>query len=222
DPAAIAAACQRLELPQPVQGTAQLYSGEATGLLVQLPGWEYPAVIDPGSGVVRYDNYEGAWGEQAHLDRFLQAYAVEKAKLEAPPPNPGEKGAVRPCPKRRPTATITARPVARRPPAPARRPATKARPPTSASLPCSPRRRPSRGCCATATSGPAACWPPSSGTPGRRSCCARPWGPCASCRAWAADRYCSLSPGEPGQGILSPRPRTEESSHEPLCPIDVR
>src|SRR5262249_45118361 len=83
DPAAIAAACQRLELPQPVQGTAQLYSGAATGLLVQLPGWEYPAVIDPGSGVVRYDNYEGRWGEQAHLDRFLQTYAVEKAKLEA-------------------------------------------------------------------------------------------------------------------------------------------
>src|SRR5207244_2068084 len=83
DPAAIAAACQRLGLPQPVQGTARLYSGEASGLLLQLPGWQYPAVIDPRSGVVQYDNYEGAWGEQAHLDRFLQAYAVERAKLEA-------------------------------------------------------------------------------------------------------------------------------------------
>ena len=83
DPAAIAAACQRLGLPQPVQGTAQLYSGEASGLLLQLPGWQYPAVIDLGSGVVQYDNYEGVWGEQAHLDRFLQAYAVERAKLEA-------------------------------------------------------------------------------------------------------------------------------------------
>ena len=82
DPAALAAACRRLGLAEPVQGTAKLYSGEATGLLVQLPGWDFPAVIDPATGLVRYDNYEGAWGEQAHLDHFLQAYAVEKAKLE--------------------------------------------------------------------------------------------------------------------------------------------
>lgn len=83
DPAAIAAACERLRLPAPVHGTAQLFSGAASGLLVQLPGWQYPAVIDPLTGTVRYDNYEGAWGDQAHLNRFLQLYAVEKAKLEA-------------------------------------------------------------------------------------------------------------------------------------------
>ena len=83
DPAAVAVACQRLGLAAPVQGTAQLFSGEATGLLVQLPGWQYPAVIDPSSGVVRYDNYQGAWGEQAQLDRFLQTYAVEVVRLEA-------------------------------------------------------------------------------------------------------------------------------------------
>ena len=83
DPAAVAAACQRLGLAAPVQGTARLYGGEASGLLVQLPGWQYPAVIDPATGEVRYDNFGGRWGEQAQLDRFLQLYAVEKAKLEA-------------------------------------------------------------------------------------------------------------------------------------------
>jgi hypothetical protein len=83
DPAAVAAACQRLGLAAPVQGTARLYSGDATGLLVQLPGWQYPVVIDPQTGEVRYDNFGGRWGEQAQLDRFLQMYAVEKAKLEA-------------------------------------------------------------------------------------------------------------------------------------------
>ena len=83
DLAAINAACQRLGLPQPVQGTANLYSGEASGLLLQLPGWQYPAVIDLQSGIVKYDNYDGAWGEKARLDRFLQIYAVEMAKLEA-------------------------------------------------------------------------------------------------------------------------------------------
>jgi hypothetical protein len=83
DPAAVAAACQRLGLAAPVQGTARPYGGEATGLLVQLPGWQYPVVIDTASGEVRYDNFGGRWGEQAQLDRFLQMYAVEKAKLEA-------------------------------------------------------------------------------------------------------------------------------------------
>jgi hypothetical protein len=83
DPAAITAACQRLGLAAPVQGTAELFSGEATGLLVQLPGWQYPVVIDAATGELRYDNYGGQWGAQEQLDRFLQSYAVEKVKLEA-------------------------------------------------------------------------------------------------------------------------------------------
>jgi hypothetical protein len=83
DPAAVAAACTRLGLPAPEHGTAELYSGQAAGLLVRLPGWEFPAVIDTASGEVRYDNYGGAWGDQKELDRLLQLYAVEKARLEA-------------------------------------------------------------------------------------------------------------------------------------------
>jgi hypothetical protein len=83
DPAAVAAACQRLGLPAPVQGTAQLFSGEATGLLVQLPGWQYPVVFDTLSGLARYDDYGGRWGDRQYLDRFLQLYAVERAKQEA-------------------------------------------------------------------------------------------------------------------------------------------
>ncbi len=83
DPAAVTAACTRLGLAAPVQGTAQLFSGAATGLLVQLPGWQYPAVIDTLTGAVRYDNYNGRWGDQRHLDRLIQLYSVEKAKLEA-------------------------------------------------------------------------------------------------------------------------------------------
>jgi hypothetical protein len=83
DPMAVNAACQRLNLPAAVQGSAKLFSGEATGLVVQLPDWHYPAVIDTQTGDISYDNYNGQWGEQQHLDRFLQLYAVEKAKLEA-------------------------------------------------------------------------------------------------------------------------------------------
>ena len=83
DPAAVAAACQRLNLAAPVQGTTQLFRGEATGLIVQLPNWRYPVVIDTATGEVRFDNFEEIWGEQVQLNRLLQSYAVEKAKLEA-------------------------------------------------------------------------------------------------------------------------------------------
>jgi hypothetical protein len=83
DPAAVTAACQRLGLTPPQHGTARLFGGEATGLLVQLPGWQFPIVIDTLSGLIRYDHFEGRWGEPQHLDRFLQLYAVERAKLEA-------------------------------------------------------------------------------------------------------------------------------------------
>ena len=83
DPAAVAAACRRLGLPEPAHGTATLFEGKATGLLVRLPGWLYPVVVDVAAGQLRYDNYNGAWGRPEELGRFLQAYALEMAKLEA-------------------------------------------------------------------------------------------------------------------------------------------
>jgi hypothetical protein len=83
DATAVRAACQRLGLPAPVQGVTKLFSGEATGLAVQLPDWQYPVVADLASGTLRYDNFNGRWGDQAHLDRFLQAYACEKCLSEA-------------------------------------------------------------------------------------------------------------------------------------------
>jgi hypothetical protein len=83
DTQAISTACRRLGLKEPVEGTAQLFSGSVTGLLVELPGWQYPVVIDTTSGTVRYDNFGGRWGEQRHLERLTQFYAVEKAKIEA-------------------------------------------------------------------------------------------------------------------------------------------
>lgn len=83
DRAAVLTACERLRLSSPREGTTQLFSSEATGLLVELPRWRYPLVCQTETGTLAYDNYRGAWGEQVHLDRFLQAYAVEKTRLEA-------------------------------------------------------------------------------------------------------------------------------------------
>ena len=84
DPRAVAAACRRLGLPEPVHGTARLFSGEAKGLLVKLPDWLYPAVIDTDDGAGPLRQLQRRPGATRNrLDRFLQIYAVERAGIEA-------------------------------------------------------------------------------------------------------------------------------------------
>ena len=83
DEAAVKAACTRLQLPAPEHKTVRLFNATATGLCVQLPNWSYPVVANLSTGQLQYDNYQGHWGEQKHLNSFLQGYAVEKAKIEA-------------------------------------------------------------------------------------------------------------------------------------------
>jgi hypothetical protein len=83
DEAAVKAACTRLQLPAPETKTVRLFNATATGLCVELPDWQYPVVCNLQTGQVSYDNYNGLWGEQKHLNSFLQGYAVEKARIEA-------------------------------------------------------------------------------------------------------------------------------------------
>ena len=83
DPVALTAACARLGLQSPVRGTARLFTSEATGEIVRLPGWTYPVVVDTEQCQVHFDNYNQAWGKQQELDKLLQAYAIEKARIEA-------------------------------------------------------------------------------------------------------------------------------------------
>ena len=83
DAAAVAAACRRLGLAEPAVETVKLFTSQATGLAVRLSGWRYPIVCDLVSGHVQYDNYSERWGAQQRLDAFLQAYSVEKARIEA-------------------------------------------------------------------------------------------------------------------------------------------
>ena len=83
DAAAVRAACRRLDLAEPVQGEVQLFSGTACGLCVQLPDWQYPICCDVSTGQIKFDNFQGRWGDQKHLERLLQAYAAEKCRIEA-------------------------------------------------------------------------------------------------------------------------------------------
>lgn len=82
DLAAIQAACQRLNLPQPSQGDVRLFDRVAQGIGVQLHGWRFPVCIE-ADGNLLFDNFGGFWGVPEKLYQFQQAYAVEKAKLEA-------------------------------------------------------------------------------------------------------------------------------------------
>ena len=83
DPVAVSAACARLQLAPPLHRTVRLFSSEATGLAVELPGWRYPLVCDTTQGRVHYDNFNGRWGDPVHLQRFQQRYAAEKTLIEA-------------------------------------------------------------------------------------------------------------------------------------------
>lgn len=83
DSAAIRAACGRLSLPEPVFGETKLFSSSAVGWAVRLPEWRYPVVCDVATAKIAFDNYGGRWGDPKQLDKFLQGYAVEKARIEA-------------------------------------------------------------------------------------------------------------------------------------------
>lgn len=83
DPLAIQSACSRMKLPAPVYGPAKLFVTEKTGWVVKLTDWIYPIVCNTNTGEIETDSYESRWGDPQRLDEFLQAYAVEKAKIEA-------------------------------------------------------------------------------------------------------------------------------------------
>lgn len=83
DAVAVEAACRRLHLAAPTYGSTQLYSGTASGVIVQLRDWRYPIVFNTAAGNAKFDNFNERWGKQRELDKFLQAYACEKCKIES-------------------------------------------------------------------------------------------------------------------------------------------
>lgn len=56
---------------------AKLYQGTTKGAaVVKFKSWNYPVVIK-ADGTVEFDNYNGSWGDQKHLDKLTQLYAAE-------------------------------------------------------------------------------------------------------------------------------------------------
>ena len=59
------------------QGTPQ--KGD---VLVKLPGWSYPVLINTKTAEVHFDNFNGIWGEAARLDDLIQEYSLLTAEDE--------------------------------------------------------------------------------------------------------------------------------------------
>lgn len=78
---AVLAACSVLGLNVVPGEQHNLYSGTYRGMGVQLPGWQYPLVVDLETRSFQYDTYEGRWGDRKELDRFIQRATAEENKL---------------------------------------------------------------------------------------------------------------------------------------------
>lgn len=56
---------------------------ESGDVAVTLPGWKYPVLFDTKTGEVKYDNYNGMWGDLQPLEKLMQEYALQVAEEEA-------------------------------------------------------------------------------------------------------------------------------------------
>lgn len=62
------------------EGEVRMYDGTYKGMFVHFPGWKYPVVFS--NGEVRYDSYNGAWGNERDLKTFRQSYASNVVRVE--------------------------------------------------------------------------------------------------------------------------------------------
>ena len=83
DPVALAAACRRLGLPEPIHQTITLNGVSITGSIIPLPGCSNPIAIDLATGQVFYSGTEDSKADMRQIAKLLQAYACEKAAMEA-------------------------------------------------------------------------------------------------------------------------------------------
>lgn len=64
-------------------GSHTIYGTNYSGFGIHLPDWRYPVVVNTDTGKLSYDNFNGSWGKQSHLDDFLQRYGIEAASAAA-------------------------------------------------------------------------------------------------------------------------------------------
>lgn len=82
DPAALRDAAQVLGLELTESQTVSFYSASVTGTAIRLPEWRYPVIVE-ADGTVRYDNYDGRWGDIATLNNLVQEYTAQIVESQA-------------------------------------------------------------------------------------------------------------------------------------------
>lgn len=83
DKSAIAAAVAAMGGQILGEGTHQLFNHQsATGYGFTLPGWMFPLVLT-STGELKYDDYNGHWGNVRDLDTLKGRYAIEAARAAA-------------------------------------------------------------------------------------------------------------------------------------------
>ena len=81
---AIKSTARRLNLKEPIHGKAMIFNTKIEGVIVELGhDWIYPVVCVLETGEVKFDTFNGNWGDEKHLHRFVQQYAVEKVAIES-------------------------------------------------------------------------------------------------------------------------------------------
>ncbi len=74
DPVALAALCELLDLPPPVERSLWLDNEEVFGWVVRVRGLRHPAVFDTLTGLVAYHWHDNAFDRYAHLMRFVEDF----------------------------------------------------------------------------------------------------------------------------------------------------
>lgn len=82
DPVALAATCQRFNVPPPEQGCLHLDDQEASGWIVRLPGARFPIVCATLTGLIAYHPADNALERYARLMPFYLSL-LRRADLAA-------------------------------------------------------------------------------------------------------------------------------------------
>jgi hypothetical protein len=82
DSLALAALCDLLDLPPPVERSLWLNGEEVFGWVVRLKGLRYPVVCDTLTGLIAYHPQDNAFDRYAHLMRLIERYYDLRPKLQ--------------------------------------------------------------------------------------------------------------------------------------------
>jgi hypothetical protein len=92
DHAALAATCDQLGLPPPVERSIWLDVEEVFGWAVRLPGLRHPVVCDTLTGLIAYHWHDNAFDRYAHLMAFVECYYALRPWLRHGDKRPVRRG----------------------------------------------------------------------------------------------------------------------------------